>query len=1107
MLENRKIITYYLDFLIQSSLTSIKFQKNQGHIDKNSLNDINYFLINYGEKDKKTFKDNLCILINHLEKLEKKDKYKIVFFPFVNEFIEVSKTREDKIYSAPIYFSFDIDKKFQKLLFDLKNFSINFKSKIFDSLFDNAELFFNNYYASSKIFAINHEDLDNLKKELNDEEFEKRYPKKDKEFFFSVLKKYAESSNLYVKKSDSLYQFIKNFNEALASKINKNENLNTLIQNEVFSLIAVVNTEALIQSDLITLGLINAYKSSIIPYFENISPNDKLNRILYFHPKRYFEKVDIETSPKNTLNITEEKLKDLQKSHFGSFSSKFALTLSQRLALSAYLSALDIIPVNGPPGTGKTALLRGIFADYIVKNALKAKISYDKVKNDPYSLIDTGMPILGTSSVRQAINNIIEGISGGFEEADKLDNPLFKRWLKLPQYDADKKIDLINNYCVVPQIRNSENKYENGVLFTGIDNIFEYLENINPEELEEDFVEFFEKSFEKSYELNEIIEFLSQKIIQNISVINRTIENSENLIKTYEKLDTSVRFETFFYSLHLLEAFFIQNLKKINRPKISNCPICGGNIINEEKYFKCSKCDFTIKKNNKIKVSTIEDLTDLLNETLKQNETTYGLKKNGKFFEIVEKPQLSNIQRLFVITPLFPMLTVTMHSLYGAFKEKKENGYVLNESFFDLVLSDESGMILAPVALPALFSAKKMVIVGDEKQIEPVYPFDEIVDKSIIKNRLENIDYDEFKKNHSAIATNFLKLANRSVWFESFDIKPYEKNALWLKEHFRCKDEIIEYCNEIVYKGILIPKVRSFNPKLYLDGKYPSMKIINVDSEVKNNSSKKEAEAIVSFLTQNIEKLTKLYNEYKNENLTPDQFYRHIGIVTPFNNQKRTIKKYLKDAGRYNLQKILVGTVHAFQGSEREIILFSPAIDKNFTGEHFTNQDDGNMMNVAVSRAKSAFWVFGNKNGMKNAGIYTKTLVEYIEKNFSCEIAQCPLCGGCIIEDEKCFKCENYHWSPKTKQTQGCRFIIWKENKTTASKIDKETLLKLLTEEIEINGKNFYFDKNEKYFIKEKTKTCPKCGGKLILKTGRFGKFYGCENFPKCKYTESANEI
>ena len=33
--------------------------------------------------------------------------------------------------------------------------------------------------------------------------------------------------------------------------------------------------------------------------------------------------------------------------------------------------------------------------------------------------------------------------------------------------------------------------------------------------------------------------------------------------------------------------------------------------------------------------------------------------------------------------------------------------------------------------------------------------------------------------------------------------------------------------------------------------------------------------------------------------------------------------------------------------------------------------------------------------------------------------------------------------------------------------------------------------------------SCPKCGGNLVEQSGKFGKFMGCENYPKCKFTKS----
>ena len=32
---------------------------------------------------------------------------------------------------------------------------------------------------------------------------------------------------------------------------------------------------------------------------------------------------------------------------------------------------------------------------------------------------------------------------------------------------------------------------------------------------------------------------------------------------------------------------------------------------------------------------------------------------------------------------------------------------------------------------------------------------------------------------------------------------------------------------------------------------------------------------------------------------------------------------------------------------------------------------------------------------------------------------------------------------------------------------------------------------------------CPRCGGLLLTRNGRYGDFIGCENFPECRYTEA----
>jgi hypothetical protein len=66
-----------------------------------------------------------------------------------------------------------------------------------------------------------------------------------------------------------------------------------------------------------------------------------------------------------------------------------------------------------------------------------------------------------------------------------------------------------------------------------------------------------------------------------------------------------------------------------------------------------------------------------------------------------------------------------------------------------------------------------------------------------------------------------------------------------------------------------------------------------------------------------------------------------------------------------------------------------------------------------------------------------------------------------------------------------------------------EELQKLRLTDKESRNKHI---ENIQYKIEERENkknqlVCPKCGGNLILNDGKYGKFYGCSSFPKCKYT------
>src|SRR5690606_4944964 len=92
-----------------------------------------------------------------------------------------------------------------------------------------------------------------------------------------------------------------------------------------------------------------------------------------------------------------------------------------------------------------------------------------------------------------------------------------------------------------------------------------------------------------------------------------------------------------------------------------------------------------------------------------------------------------------------------------------------------------------------------------------------------------------------------------------------------------------------------------------------------------------------------------------------------IAVVTPFVGQKFTLRSLLRKAGM-DISGLTIGTVHALQGAERPIVLFSSTYGTNDIGKGYFFDSGVNMLNVAVSRAKDCFIVFGFKDVFDRPG-------------------------------------------------------------------------------------------------------------------------------------------
>ncbi|CAM3593494.1 hypothetical protein O8E88_002278 [Flavobacterium psychrophilum] len=313
------------------------------------------------------------------------------------------------------------------------------------------------------------------------------------------------------------------------------------------------------------------------------------------------------------------------------------------------------------------------------------------------------------------------------------------------------------------------------------------------------------------------------------------------------------------------------------------------------------------------------------------------------------------------LTPCFVSTFYMAPKIFSSFKffKQGEDGKNIFDTpplfdFIDLLIVDEAGQVSPEVGIATFALAKQAVIVGDVKQIEPVWNITNKIDIGnlkkceLIKNYDDLIYEKEFDpKGFLSSTGSIMKMAQNACNFKEKGIT--EKGVI-LVEHRRCYDEIINYCNVLAYNGQLIPlKGKAKNDLLF-----PPMFCIHIEgnSTTSNTSrhNQNEVNAIVSWLVKNRTVIEGKYGNIENA----------VGIITPFVGQKNSLRYALKNAG-FNVDILKLGTVHALQGAERPIILFSMVYGKGDSGTMFFDRDNKpNMLNVAVSRAKDNFIVFAN---------------------------------------------------------------------------------------------------------------------------------------------------
>lgn len=292
--------------------------------------------------------------------------------------------------------------------------------------------------------------------------------------------------------------------------------------------------------------------------------------------------------------------------------------------------------------------------------------------------------------------------------------------------------------------------------------------------------------------------------------------------------------------------------------------------------------------------------------------------------------ETNNVKNLQEIFPIMITTCISSHKL----GEPKP--------MFDMVIIDEASQCNTAISLVPIIRGRNLLLVGDPQQLNPVILLDDITNQKLRKKYSIADEYD-YRKN--SIYKTFLACDAVS-------------DEVLLHNHYRCNKKIIEFNNKKYYNSRLniCSKSTEKNPLVYMD----------VQSEPGNikNTAFREVEEIVNYACNNKDK--------------------DIGVITPFVNQKKLIEEAIKQK---MLQNVVCGTVHAFQGDEKDVVLFSTALtDQTQAGTYEWLKNNKELINVATSRAREKLIVLSDSKNLArlhhNEGEDDLfELVEYVRKN------------------------------------------------------------------------------------------------------------------------------
>lgn len=289
--------------------------------------------------------------------------------------------------------------------------------------------------------------------------------------------------------------------------------------------------------------------------------------------------------------------------------------------------------------------------------------------------------------------------------------------------------------------------------------------------------------------------------------------------------------------------------------------------------------------------------------------------------------------------------------------------HVLNDIMFDWVIVDEAARATPLELLVPIVRGKKIILVGDHRQLPPVV----------------NLNMDKLKIEEKGLKTSDLE---KSLFEELIENIPDEAKVV-LTSQFRMHPSISKLIAEVFYPSEnIVAKTKaeernhhlSWWPRAVVWIDTQKLKDCFEQTELFSRRNQGEARAILNTL-QYIEEY---YRKSSLNSIT-------VGVISGYDAQKSLLNNLINpsNSNKWQKLKIIIDNVDAFQGSETDIVLYSLVRCNKDNKLGFLY--DERRLNVALSRGKNCLIIVGNTMFAEKAKSFRGNpfidIIKYLRKN------------------------------------------------------------------------------------------------------------------------------